>query len=124
MPQPLEWRQAKRLDKLCAVDAAAGPVDHVDLLIDRRKDPLEGAVPRILKTSLDRRDHWLRNPGSVRELALRQTFPLTRRPDEGVGLHIWKSISGGQPGADLREQIDVCLDDTRPGVRARDELGA
>ena len=68
--QPLEGLQAKWLDELCAVDADPSPIDDLDLLIYRGKDPLDGAVSRILKTSLDRGDHRLGYSGAVRKAAL------------------------------------------------------
>src|SRR5206468_1452626 len=98
--------------------------DEVDFVVDRRQDPLERAVTRILKPSLDQGDHRLRNTATPCKLALGNALPKTRRADEGSGLHIWKSISSRKTCAHLIEEPEIRLDHARPGVRARDERRA
>src|SRR5437870_8832448 len=107
--QAVARRETERLDELRAVDPGICASDDVELLVRGREDPLERAVPRILMTALDGRDHRLRDARALRKLALRQAHPPSRRQHEPPGLHIWKSIYQGgsaQPGTHLGEEIE------------------
>src|SRR5437764_10566249 len=121
-PQTFFGSQRQRRHELGAIDPAAGHVYHVDVEIAGAKNPLQRAVTRVLKAALYGRDHRLGNPRLRCELALSQSLALSGRTHEPACLHIWKSISGGETCADLGEEIDVGLDDARPGVRAGDEF--
>src|SRR6266513_2370511 len=121
-PQTFFGSQRQRRHELRAIDPATRDVDYVDVEIAGAKDPLQSAVTRVLKTALDGRNHRL---GYLRfrcELGLSEPLSLSRSSHEPTGLHIWKSISGGETRADLREEINVGLDDARPGVRVGDEF--
>src|SRR2546427_3974035 len=88
-------RQGQRRHELRPIDSATGDVHDADLEVAGAKDPLQRAVTRVLKTSLDRRDHRLRHPGLRSELTLSQPLAFSCRPHQSTRLHIWKSISVG-----------------------------
>src|SRR5205823_2844146 len=110
-PEALFRSQRQRRHELRAIDSATRDVHDVHLEIARPKDPLEGAVAGVLKSTLDQRDHRLRNPGLHRELALGQPLALSGCTYQSADLHIWKSISGCEPGPHLREEVQIGLDD-------------
>src|SRR2546428_3309533 len=91
--QAVARRETERLDELRAVDPGICASDDVELLVHGREDPVECAVAGILTTALDGREHRLRDPGPLRELALGQSHPPSGRQHELRRLHIWKNIS-------------------------------
>ena len=67
--------ERERQRELRSVDATPGHVHDVDLKIAGPEDPLQCAVAGVLKPTLDRRNHRLRDTGFRRKLAL--TEPLS-----------------------------------------------
>src|SRR5213593_789088 len=73
--------ERERQRELGSVDATATKVHDVDLKIAGPENPLQCAVAGVLKPTLDRRNHRLRDTGFCRKLPLTQSFALARGPN-------------------------------------------